>query len=239
MATANACVAAAELIRRRDDLDEVTTTPGKTFFKDPSAAFLKLVRGEDRTSLKRFAKIEIQQVLTSNRKTYLNSVLEYETIIRNSNEGRSASLMSRFSSQIFVLQQRKKFLINKQSKKFIRISRSMHYKNRIGSEYKTMKNDKSFSYNLINFSSGNPRETRSVDRKSNSTHREFEHFVKLFDSTENRIANDVSAVNLYRRVRSFAAFSDRTDKKKLCSIRKKHFDFLLFYLNCRRFANPG
>lgn len=31
VATANACVAAAELIRRRDDRDEVTTTPGRTF----------------------------------------------------------------------------------------------------------------------------------------------------------------------------------------------------------------
>ena len=31
VATANACVAAAELIRRRDDRDDVTTTPGKTF----------------------------------------------------------------------------------------------------------------------------------------------------------------------------------------------------------------
>jgi hypothetical protein len=39
VATANACVAAAELIRRRDDRDDVTTTPGKTFFKEPSAAF--------------------------------------------------------------------------------------------------------------------------------------------------------------------------------------------------------
>jgi hypothetical protein len=38
VATANACVAAAELIRRRDDRDDVTTTPGKTFFNEPSAA---------------------------------------------------------------------------------------------------------------------------------------------------------------------------------------------------------
>jgi hypothetical protein len=32
VATANACVAATELIRRRDDREEVTTTPGRTFF---------------------------------------------------------------------------------------------------------------------------------------------------------------------------------------------------------------
>ena len=42
VATANACVAATELIRRREDRDEVTTTPGKTFLYEPSAAFLKL-----------------------------------------------------------------------------------------------------------------------------------------------------------------------------------------------------
>ena len=39
VATAKACVAATELIRRRDDRDDVTTTPGKTFFNEPSAAF--------------------------------------------------------------------------------------------------------------------------------------------------------------------------------------------------------
>lgn len=38
VATANACVAATELIRRRDERDEVTTTPGRTFFNEPSAA---------------------------------------------------------------------------------------------------------------------------------------------------------------------------------------------------------
>jgi hypothetical protein len=38
VATANACVAAAELIRRRDDRDDVTTTPGKTFLYEPSTA---------------------------------------------------------------------------------------------------------------------------------------------------------------------------------------------------------
>jgi len=42
VATANACVAAAELVRRRDDRDDVTTTPGKTFFNEPSAALRKL-----------------------------------------------------------------------------------------------------------------------------------------------------------------------------------------------------
>ncbi len=56
VATANACVAAAELIRRRDDRDDVTTTPGKTFFNEPSAALRILWRGEERTSLKRFAR---------------------------------------------------------------------------------------------------------------------------------------------------------------------------------------
>ena len=55
VATANACVAAAELIRRRDDLDDVTTTPGKTFFNEPSAALRILCRGDASTSLKRFA----------------------------------------------------------------------------------------------------------------------------------------------------------------------------------------
>jgi hypothetical protein len=56
VATANACVAAAELVRRRDDRDDVTTTPGKTFFNEPSAALRKLWRGDERTSLKRLAK---------------------------------------------------------------------------------------------------------------------------------------------------------------------------------------
>ncbi len=42
VATANACVAAAELIRRRDDRDEVTTTPGRTFFNELSAALRRL-----------------------------------------------------------------------------------------------------------------------------------------------------------------------------------------------------
>ena len=58
VATAKACVAAAELIRRRDDRDEVTTTPGRTFFKELSVAFRRLCRGEERTSLRRFAKSE-------------------------------------------------------------------------------------------------------------------------------------------------------------------------------------
>ena len=56
VATANACVAAAELVRRRDDRDDVTTTPGRTFLNVPSAAFRKLCRGEESTSLKRLAK---------------------------------------------------------------------------------------------------------------------------------------------------------------------------------------
>jgi len=56
VATANECVAATELIRRRDDLDDVTTTPGKTFLYEPSAALRKLWRGDERTSLKRLAK---------------------------------------------------------------------------------------------------------------------------------------------------------------------------------------
>lgn len=60
VATANACVAATELIRRRDDLDDVTTTPGKTIFNEPSAACRILCRGDARTSLKRFAKRRIQ-----------------------------------------------------------------------------------------------------------------------------------------------------------------------------------
>ena len=42
VATANACVAAAELIRRRDDRDDVTTTPGRTFLYELSAALRKL-----------------------------------------------------------------------------------------------------------------------------------------------------------------------------------------------------
>lgn len=57
-ATANACVAAAELVRRRDDRDDVTTTPGKTFFNELSAALRMLCRGDARTSLKRFANEE-------------------------------------------------------------------------------------------------------------------------------------------------------------------------------------
>lgn len=56
VATANACVAATELMRRRDDRDEVTTTPGRTFFNEPSAALRRLCRGEERTSLRRLAR---------------------------------------------------------------------------------------------------------------------------------------------------------------------------------------
>ncbi len=60
VATANACVAAAELIRRRDDRDDVTTTPGKTFLNEPSAALRILWRGDERTSLKRLAENKIK-----------------------------------------------------------------------------------------------------------------------------------------------------------------------------------
>ena len=42
VATAKACVAATELVRRRDDRDDVTTTPGKTFFNEFSVALRKL-----------------------------------------------------------------------------------------------------------------------------------------------------------------------------------------------------
>lgn len=55
VATANAWVAAAELMRRRDDREEVTTTPGRTFFSEPSAAFRMLCRGDESTSLSRLA----------------------------------------------------------------------------------------------------------------------------------------------------------------------------------------
>lgn len=58
VATAKACVAAAELIRRREDRDDVTTTPGKTFLNELSAAIRRLCRGDERTSLKRLAEEE-------------------------------------------------------------------------------------------------------------------------------------------------------------------------------------
>ena len=56
VAAANACVAATELIRRREVRDDVTTTPGRTFFIELSAALRKLWRGEEMTSLKRLAR---------------------------------------------------------------------------------------------------------------------------------------------------------------------------------------
>ena len=42
VATAKACIAAVELVRRRDDRDDVTTTPGKTLFNEFSVALSKL-----------------------------------------------------------------------------------------------------------------------------------------------------------------------------------------------------
>jgi hypothetical protein len=56
VATAKACVAAAELIRRRDERDDVTTTPGNTFLNELSPALRRLCRGDERTSLRRLAR---------------------------------------------------------------------------------------------------------------------------------------------------------------------------------------
>jgi hypothetical protein len=66
VAAAKACVAATELIRRREVRDDVTTTPGRTFFMELSAALRKLWRGEEITSLNRLARGN-QTVVRSNK----------------------------------------------------------------------------------------------------------------------------------------------------------------------------